>query len=188
MVFPDPVPCWDSCDIHPSGLSERGKGRARCLQQLQVIGERRHCWYPRLLKCFQSLSCARRHRIYSVPVFSFLLKLTRNPPTNCARVKLNKLTFLFTFSKGALSAAVLISFLFLHQTSRVLCDGGWMLPPLCQGHLPVTYFTLLLPSRISHSADCLSNQRVSSITYETCATFSCFLKERAKGTKRRGKS
>ena len=92
--------CEDGCEIPPAGLSTRSKSRTPCLQQLQVIRERRPCWYPRLLKWFQSLSCARRHRIYSVLLFSFLLKLTRNPPMSYARVnKLNKLTILFTFSE-----------------------------------------------------------------------------------------
>lgn len=90
--------CGDGCEIHPAGLSKHSKSRTHCLQQLQVSRERGHCWYPRLLKCFQSLSCARRHRIYSVLVFSLLLKLTRNLPMSYARVnKLSKLTILFTF-------------------------------------------------------------------------------------------
>lgn len=89
----------DSCEIPPAGLSKQSKSRTRCLQQLQGSRERSHCRYLRLLKCFQSLSCARHHRIYAELVFSFLLKLTRNPPMSLSRVnKLNKLTILFTFS------------------------------------------------------------------------------------------
>lgn len=69
---------------------------------MPCLSRERRCWEPRLLRCFQSLSCTRHHRIYSVLGFHFLLKLTRNPPMNYSRVnKLNKLTIVVTFSETA---------------------------------------------------------------------------------------
>lgn len=175
----------DSCEIPPAGPSKRGKSRTRCLQQLQVSRERSHCWYSRLLKCFQSLSCARHHRIYSELVSSFLLKLTRNPPMGYVRVnKLNKLTILFTFSETGSFCSCFNLFSLITQN----CGGGWT--PVCWGRLPVTYFTSLLSTRVSLSAKCLMNQRLSSITEitEPVQIPLAFLKESAEGAKRRGKS
>lgn len=115
----------DSCEIPPAGLSKRSRSRTRCLQQLQVSRERSHCWYSRLLKCFQSLSCARRHGIYSELVFGFLLKLTRNPPMSIARVnKLNKLTILFTFSEtGSFCSCFNLFSLIIQSKQNVLWWG-----------------------------------------------------------------
>lgn len=116
---------WDGCETRPAEPSKRSKRGTRGLHQLQVSRERRCCWYLTLLTCSQNLSCARRHRIYSVLVFSFLLKLTRNPPMSSARVnKLNKLTILFTFSETGSFCSYFNLFYYTKQAEcSVMGDG-----------------------------------------------------------------
>lgn len=137
----------DSCEIPPAGPSKRSRSRTRCLQQLQVSRERSHCWYPRLLKCFQSLSCARRHGIYSEPVFSFLLKLTRNPPMSLARVnKLNKLTILFTFSETGSFCSCFNLFSLITQNKQSALWWGMDTSLLEMFACNLLYFTALCSS------------------------------------------
>lgn len=137
----------DSCEIPPAGPSKRSKSRTRCLQQLQVSRERSHCWYPRLLKCFQSLSCARHHRIYSELVSSFLLKLTRNPPMGYVRVnKLNKLTILFTFSETGPFCSCFNLFSLITQNKQSVLWWGMDTSLLGTFACNLLYFTALYSS------------------------------------------
>lgn len=173
--------CRDSCEIHPAGLSKHSKSRMHCLQQLQVSRERRHCWYPRLLKCFQSLSCARHHRIYSALVFSFLLKLTRNPPMSYARVnKLNKLTILFTFSEtGSFCSCFNLLSLITQNKQNALwwgMDANTSLSTTFACNL--LYFSPLLNYHPVPTVWWINDLSHQEDHHETCATFPCLLERK----------
>lgn len=147
--------------------AQQAQQEQNALPQAAAFQQGEEMLISQITEVLSKCSCIRYHRIYSVLVLLFLLKLTRNPPTNDARVnKLNNLTVLITFSEtGSFhNCSNLLFSYFLKHSAPIVMRDEWSLSGVSACHLFPSFTLLechavLLCRRSEDLCDFLSRRR-----------------------------